>query len=91
MKTLIFKSLLNSLYQRIPKAFGILWQRGVRGDFFDNDALLMHSLVLNIINTVTYIDVVFSRILWHNCSQGGCICRGKAHIMLYYQKKRGKN
>jgi len=50
-----------------------------------------HHLVHNIINTVTYIDVVFSRILWHNCSQGGCICQGKAHITLYSQKKRGKN
>ena len=32
METLIIKSLLTSLCQ-IPKAFGTLWSRGVRGDF----------------------------------------------------------
>ena len=45
MKTLIIKSLLTSLYQ-IPKAFGTLWQRGVRGDFSNNDILLMYSFVM---------------------------------------------
>jgi hypothetical protein len=32
---MFIKSLLTSLYQ-IPKAFGTLWKRGVRGDFLIN-------------------------------------------------------
>jgi hypothetical protein len=43
MKTLIIKSLLTSLYQR-EEMYPSLAKRGV-GRFFNNDALLMHSLV----------------------------------------------
>jgi hypothetical protein len=43
MKTLIVKSLLSSLYQR-EGIYPSLAKRGKRR-FFNNDALLMHSLV----------------------------------------------
>jgi hypothetical protein len=43
MKTLIIKSLLTSLYQR-EEMYPSLAKRGV-GRFFNNDSLLMHSLV----------------------------------------------
>ncbi len=43
MKTLIIKSLLTSLYQR-EEMYSSLVKRGV-GRFFNNDSLLMHSLV----------------------------------------------
>jgi hypothetical protein len=43
MKTLIIKSLLTSLYQREVK-YPSLEKRG-KGRFFNNDALLMNSLI----------------------------------------------
>ncbi|OHE59266.1 MAG: hypothetical protein A2Z47_07775 [Thermodesulfovibrio sp. RBG_19FT_COMBO_42_12] len=43
MKTLIIKSLLTSLYQR-EETYPSLVKRG-EGRFFNNDALLMNSLV----------------------------------------------
>jgi hypothetical protein len=45
MKTMIIKSLLTSLCQR-EEQYPSLAKRG-KGRFFDNDALLMHSLVLS--------------------------------------------
>jgi len=45
MKTLIIKSLLTSLYQR-EEIYPSLAKRG-KGRFFNNDALLINSLIMN--------------------------------------------